>query len=159
MAEIIDIREYLAEREREDAEVTKKQYLRQYKPVLGRIESKLEEIERIDNSLYPGASIADGMPRGSRKDNASDKVDGAVDYVRRIRGKVIAELRELEALRDEISAAINSIPSQQHRQLLELRYINFYGWRKIAEKMGYSEDHIYKLHGEALKRLRIKKAA
>lgn len=159
MAEIIDIQEYRAGKESEAEDVTKKQFLKQYKHVLGRIESKLEEIERMDNGLYPGARLADGMPRGSRKSSASDRIDCAVDYVRRIRGKVIAELSELEMLRDEIAAAIASVPGQQHRQLLELRYINFYSWRKIAEKMGYSEDNVYKLHGEALRQLRIKKAA
>lgn len=157
MGKIVYLEEHRRERDTEGAcEVTKKQYLRQYKSVLGRIESKLEEIERLDNALYPGAQIISDEPRGGKRTDGSEKNDRAIDIVRRMRGRICSELRELEKLREEIVDAIKSVPSQQLRELLERRYINFQSWSKIADAMGYGEDNIYKMHSNALKQLRIR---
>ena len=154
---IVDLEEYRRARaEGEASEMTKKQYLRQYKSVLGRIESKLEEIERLDNALYPGAQIISDTPRSGKKTDGSERNDRAIDIVRRMRGRMCAELRELEKLREEIAGTINSVPSQQLRELLERRYINFQSWEQIAEAMGYGIDNIYKMHGNALKQLKIR---
>lgn len=157
MMAIVDLGKYKQAKKGEGTEeMTKKQYLRQYKSVLGRIEMKMEEIERLDNALYPGAQILSDTPRGGKKTDGSERNDRAIDIVRRMRGKMCAELRELEELRDEIVDAINSVPSQQLRELLQRRYINFQAWEKIAEAMGYGEDNVYKMHGNALKQLRIR---
>lgn len=157
MGMIVDLMEYKRARaEGEASEMTKKQYLRQYKSVMGRIEAKLEEIERLDNSLYPGAQIISDMPRSEKSGDGSEKYDRAIDIVRRMRGRMCAELRELERLREEIADAIASVPSQQLRELLERRYMNFQSWDKIAEAMDYGIDNIYKMHGNALKQLRIR---
>ena len=156
MGNVVDLEAYKRARaEGGEEEMTKKQYLRQYKSVLGRIEAKMEEIERLDNALYPGAQIISGMPRGGKKTDGSEKNDRAIDIVRRMRGKMCAELRELEKLREEIAGAIATVPSQQLRELLERRYINMQNWAQIADSMGYGVDNIYKMHGNALKQLRI----
>lgn len=156
MGKIIDLEAYRRARaEGEAEEMTKKQYLRQYKSVLGRIEAKMEEIERLDNALYPGAQIISDMPRGGKKTDGSERNDRAIDIVRRMRGKMCAELRELEKLREEIAGAIATVQSQQLRELLERRYINFQNWDQIADAMSYGLDNIYKMHGNALKQMRI----
>lgn len=157
MGMIVDLMEYKRARaEGEAGDMTKKQYLKQYKSVLGRIEAKMEEIERLDNSLYPGAQIISDMPRGGKKTDGSEKNDRAIDVVRRIRGKMCTELRELERLREEIAEAICTVPSQQLREVLERRYMNFQSWEKIADSMGYGLDNIYKMHGNALKQMKIR---
>ena len=37
--------------------------------------------------------------------------------------------------------------------ILRLRYINLLEWHEVADKVGFSEGHVYRLHGEALKRI------
>lgn len=159
MGRIINLEQYRRMRagtEEAGADVTKKQYLRQYRAVLGRIESKLEEIERIDNGLYPGAQKLSDMPRGGKRSSGAAKIEQAIDIVRRMRGQMCTELRALERLRADIETAIASVPDQRLRLLLERRYINFQGWQQIADGMGYSIDNIYKMHGSALRMLYIR---
>ena len=155
MGEIIDIRELMAGIEVED--VTKKEFLKRYKPIMGRIEAKMEQIERMENSLFPGAQILSGMPGGGQAGDGMDKTISVMDHLKKLRGQILSEVQELESVRADILAAINAIDDETMRQLLEERYINFHSWRMIARKMNYSEDNIYKLHAAALKKLRIKK--
>lgn len=155
MGEIIDIRVLMTDSEVE--EMTKKEFLKRYRAITGRIEAKMEQIERMENALYPGAQILSGMPGGGAAGDGMEKTDSLMDKLRKIRGKIISEIAELESVRNEIIAAIDAVPSEMLRELLELRYINMLGWREVANRMGYTEDNIYKLHQDALKKLRIKK--
>lgn len=155
MGEIIDIRVLMTDSEVE--EMTKKEFLKRYRAITGRIEAKMEQIERMENALYPGAQILSGMPGGGAAGDGMEKTDSLMDKLRKIRGKIASEIAELESVRNEIIAAIDAVPSEMLRELLELRYINMLGWREVANRMGYTEDNIYKLHQDALKKLRIKK--
>lgn len=111
----------------------------------------------MENALFPGAQILSGMPGGGQPGGGMEKTDIAIDKLRRMRSGILKEIRELEAVRDEIMNAINAVPDETLRQLLEERYINFHSWRQIARNMNYSEDYIYRLHQDALKKLRIRK--
>ena len=155
MGEIIDIRDLIADSEVED--MTKKEFLKRYRAIAGRIEAKMEQIERMENALYPGAQILTGMPGGGAAGDGQGKADNIMDKLRAMRGKIFAEIAELELARNEIIGAINAIQSETLKELLELRYINLLGWREVAKRMGYTEDNIYKLHQDALKQLRIKR--
>lgn len=154
MKKIIHIRELMEDREAE--EMTKKGFLKRYKPIMGRIEAKMEQIERMENALFPGARILSGTPGGGQPGGGMEKTDNAIDKLRRMRSGILKEIRELEAVRDEIINAINAVPDETLRLLLEERYINFHSWRQIARNMNYSEDYIYRLHQDALKKLRIR---
>lgn len=159
MGRIIDMEQYRRMRagtEEASADMTKKQYLRQYRATLGRIEAKLEEIERLDNGLYPGAQKISDMPRGGKRASGAERIDQAIDIVRRMRGEMCTQLRKLERQRADIEAAIASVSDPRLRLLLERRYINFQGWQQIADAMGYSVDNIYKMHGSALRMLQIR---
>ena len=46
---------------------------------------------------------------------------------------------------------IAGVKNTDYRQLLELRYIDGYAWPEVADKMHYTERHIYNLHNRALK--------
>ena len=51
------------------------------------------------------------------------------------------------ALAYEIQSAVGDGESGV---LLALRYVDGFQWMEIAEKMGYCERQIYRMHGEAL---------
>lgn len=155
MGEIIDIRDLMADREVE--EVTKKEFLKRYRAIMGRIEAKMEQIERMENALYPGAQILSGMPGGGHAGDGMDKADSVIDKLRTMQKKIFSEIAELDLARDEIIHAIDAIPSETLREVLELRYINMLSWKEVARRMDYTEDNIYKLHQDALKKLRIRK--
>lgn len=52
--------------------------------------------------------------------------------------------------KSECLRLIDLIPSATYRQVLTLRYIDYFKWEKIEEVMHYSESHIFRLHGQAL---------
>ena len=58
---------------------------------------------------------------------------------------------ELYSIKNEILTAINSVDDNTLRELLILRYVKFYKWEEIAEKMNYSKRRVYDFHGRALK--------
>lgn len=53
--------------------------------------------------------------------------------------------RKREALR-----WIQRLPDAAQRNVLIGRYINSATWEEVSEQIGYSESHLYKIHGEAL---------
>ena len=57
---------------------------------------------------------------------------------------------ELVYTKAEIMDVIKQIEDIRLQQLLVLRYIRFYEWEKIAEKMMYNYRHVLRLHGMAL---------
>ena len=53
----------------------------------------------------------------------------------------------------EIARAIQKLDNYDYQDLLINRYVLGKTWeKKIAKKMSYSEQHIHRLHGEALKK-------
>ena len=60
---------------------------------------------------------------------------------------------DIDALVDfktEAIEKIKTIPNVELQMLLELRYICFKPWDEIAEEMGFSLQHIFRLHSNAL---------
>jgi hypothetical protein len=79
------------------------------------------------------------------------------------------QLAKCQRIRREVTAAIESLPSEAERTLMKMHYIfleevrsggNVIGYRlqrfeSIAYKMDYSIDRIWHLHGEALAHLNL----
>ena len=57
---------------------------------------------------------------------------------------------ELVAVKREILITVAQVSDARFRTLLELRYISFYSWEKIAEEMSYTPRQIHRLHKKAL---------
>ena len=64
--------------------------------------------------------------------------------------KIQRRLKRLYEIKAEVIDAISSVDNPTYRQLLQLRYIEFYKWERIAEVMGYGQTQIFKLHLRAL---------
>ncbi len=62
---------------------------------------------------------------------------------------------ELITIKNEIFNAISKVDNSTLRTLLFARYINFETWEKIAADLEFSVVHIYRLHGKALKCVKI----
>ncbi len=60
----------------------------------------------------------------------------------------------IEAMR-QIRAAVAAVDDKTCRLLLEMRYLNFRTWEDISDQLNYSERHIYRIHNEALRQIKI----
>lgn len=47
-------------------------------------------------------------------------------------------------------AMIDSLPDYRQRIVLQYRYINFYSWGQIVQKLHYERRWVMRLHGQAL---------
>ena len=71
--------------------------------------------------------------------------------------KLLREKNQLFIGYTKILDRINSLSSENERDVLFYRYIKGLAWWEIAEKMGYSERHITRIHGEALAHFQMPK--
>lgn len=63
------------------------------------------------------------------------------------------KIDELYKYRLNMHRVINTVQSTIHRAVLTARYINCDTWEKIAENMDYDIRHIYRIHGQALRKI------
>lgn len=130
----------------------KKEYLgnyRQHVHRISRIEAELEEI-RIMKSK-PSAINNDGMPRGSDQRDLSDFAALLDDMER----ELLEERYQRTLSYKDIAGRIKNLKNRHEEDVLFYRYIKGLEWHEIAEKMGYTERWVYKMHGKALAHLEI----
>lgn len=131
--------------------MTAKEFLGQAWHIDRRIERRKEERDRLLARLTAGRTASlTGMPRGGGSDWTN-----AVSRVIEMEREINAEIVELCRVKSEVNAAISQVQDVRYRELLELRYRNYYSWDKIAREMNFEVRHIYRLHGEALLCVRV----
>ena len=125
-----------------------KEYLRSYRSHVRRIHRINAEIAELrEMKLHPSMKPDDGMPHGSGDQGDLSGYAAELD-------EMIRELIHERYLRiktyQAIARQIKRMKSRNESDVLFYRYIKGLDWWEIAEKMGYSERWIYKLHGKAL---------
>lgn len=131
----------------------KKEYLKTYRGMVLREKSLKEDIQELRaNEMFPSAVKYTDMPKGG---NRSGDLS---DYAAKISEK-IEKLKEQYFLtivrKMEIKEKIRRVNDAELQEILELRYIHFYSWEKIATERGYTYRHVLRLHGEALKKFKM----
>lgn len=132
----------------------KKRYLRGYRrhsAKIKRIESELEEIRGM--KLYPSIK-ADGMPHGS---GGVGDLSGWAAKLREKEDALYNEGIEQVKTYKDIEYRISQLEDEDERDVLFYRYIKGMEFWDIANVMGFSERQIYRLHGNALVHVSIKK--
>lgn len=131
--------------------MTPKQWLSQYKRINARMESKLEEIERL-RALAERCTAAYGehVPGGT---SDPDRRATIVARIVEMQSQLEAESAELLETQKAIQDAIRNVGDDRMQLLLEMRYIRGESWVKISRALNYEERNTYYLHGAALKRI------
>ena len=66
-----------------------------------------------------------------------------------------SDIDELVTVGENIRRAINGIDDERMRLILTMRYINGYSWEKIAETLHYEKRQVFRLHGNALQKIKM----
>lgn len=131
----------------------KKEYLRGYQTHvrrIRRIEAELEELRAMKISV---STACYGMPHGSGQSDLS----GYAAELDELERKLIRErYLRVKAYKDIVSR-VKALKSENEMDVLFYRYIAGYDWWQVAEKLGYSERWILKLHGTALAHFKLPK--
>lgn len=129
--------------------MTAKEYLSQIRKAEIMIRIRAEELQKLkENTAYISAIRYDKVrvqtsPGGSGISKAvEESVSLQLDIEKRI--------RKLTKKRHEIINQIEQMKNPNHVEVLKLRYIDGERFEAIACSMGYSYDHIIRMHGEAL---------
>lgn len=132
--------------------MTPKQYLSQARYIDKRIEARVAERDRLLDSVTAARSPQlTGMPRGGAHD-WTDTVDKAADLT----AAIDRDIKRLIQLKWQIWEAIDAVEDVRYRTVLELYYRAGMNWEQVAEVMHYDLRYVYKLHGKALLRVKMK---
>ena len=134
-----------------------KEYLSQAMYIDQRIESKLEQIMKLRESATKATATLSDMPRPDSPNVQSmeETIVKIVDLEREIN-------RDIDALVDlkaEARKVISKLDNPEQQLILEMRYLCYKSWAEIAEDLSFSESNVYKIHGEALKRIVLPETA
>lgn len=128
--------------------MTAKEELWQVRRAANRVRRREEEIAMLESLIEGSAVKVDGLPKGS---SGGDKLAVQVGRLVELKGFLACEIETFLDEREKALAVIGGIRNESMRDVLVYRYIVGLGWPEVAEKMHYSVDHVYRLHGWALK--------
>ena len=133
--------------------MTAKEYLSQAFHIDQRISSKLSQVMRLREAATNCTATLSDMPRpdSPSRQQMTDTICKIVDLEREIN----EDIDRLVDLKAEARRAINAVSDPDQQLILELRYLCYKPWSEIMEELGYSEPTIYRLHGEALKKILV----
>lgn len=133
--------------------MTAKEYLSQAFHIDQRISSKLSQVMRLREAATSCTATLTDMPRpdSPSRQQMADTICKIVDLEREIN----EDIDRLVDLKAEARRAINAVSDPDQQLILELRYLCYKPWNEIMEELGYSEPTIYRLHGEALKKILV----
>ena len=100
-----------------------------------------------------------GLDYSQTKIQTSGSCDAAfvntVNELADIKEKINAKLMELKELRNSIWKAIYTLDNTEERLVCLYRYLKYYDWKTVADKMHLSTRQVQRIHGFALNNIKI----
>lgn len=133
--------------------MTKKQFLSQAFYIDNQINTTREEIQRLRDMLQDITShLKDDCVQQSKK---ADKVGEIVASIVDLEEEYLADVENLLITKKVIHETIATVERTDLRLLLEMRYIHFHKWERIACDLNYGWRHVHKLHALALEKMAL----
>ncbi len=130
-----------------------KQFLRQAYKLNELIESDKEELENL-RSL--SESISGDMTQERVQTSASsDKIVNIIAKIVDLENEIHDEIEQLIALKKQIRDVINKLENINEKLVLKYRYLMFFQWEEICDKMHYSPRQIHRFHDSALENIEV----
>lgn len=112
------------------------------------IKSDEEEIEQL-RSL--ATSISGNMTQERVQSSTSnDKITGIVSKIIDLEKEIQDEIKRLIDLRKEVRDVINQVEDVNERLFLRYRYILFYQWKEISDKLDCSQTQVQRIKEKAI---------
>ena len=128
--------------------MTAKEYLQQIKMLDAKAKNSRDRAESIRESIQrvKAVSYSDTKTRTAQ----GERTAGKLGRLEELESQAVKDVIELEEKKAEMAEKINALSNPLHVRLLYLRYVKLMDWEEIAEEMGFTERHIYRMHGNAL---------
>ena len=130
-----------------------KEYLSQVMYIDQRINSKLEQVMTLREAATKATATLTDMPR-SDSPNLRSMEDTIVKIID-LENEINRDIDQLVDLKAEARRLINHVKEPEQQLVLELRYLCYKSWNENMVELGCSEPTVYRLHGEALKKIAV----
>ncbi len=130
-----------------------KQFLRQAYKLNELIESDKEELENL-RSLSESIS-GDMTQERVQTSTTSDKIVNIIARIVDLENEIHDEIEKLIALKKQIRDVINKLENVNEKLVLKYRYLMFFQWEEICDKMHYSARQIHRFHDSALENIEV----
>ncbi len=129
--------------------MTAKEYMKQAKILLRRIDRKQKEADALRQKLSaPQSPDFSDMPKTVSP--AQNEIEIGVAKIISLEEEVSSFREELDSMVAKVINNISKLDNSDMRDLLTKRYVEFKDWKVIFSEMGYSKSSAYRLHQEAL---------
>ena len=128
-----------------------KDYLNQAHRLDQRINSKLEQIASLHDLATKATVTYSDMPSNPNK--GKSRIEECIMKIMELEEEINRDIDRLVDLKTDITHLIKKLDSHEYQILLEQRYLCFKSWEQISVDLGYSIQHTFRLHDEALKEL------
>lgn len=132
--------------------MTAKEYLQQAYQIHRSIQARKQQVARLRELAEQVTSAATATRVSGTP--ARSKIESAVCRIADLQSLIQRDICRLAEKYEEIQRVIEKVEEGPHRDLLIHRYLNFYTWEEIAEKMNYSYKWVHVLHGKALEKVK-----
>ena len=130
----------------------KKEYLRGYEKAVRQIKrSELKIHEMRLNMMFPTVAN-DGMPRIPSQNDLSSYMALLDEEEKRYAEYKYERMKKCK----EITSRIEEMNDEDEKDILIYRYIKLMKWGDIAVKIGFSRQHMSKIHLRALKNFKMR---
>lgn len=128
-----------------------KEYLSQAMHIDQRINSKLEQVMKLRETATKATATLSDMPRPDSPNLQS--MENTICKIVDLEREINADIDRLVDLKAEARQVISELKDPDQQLILELRYLCYWPWTDIMEELGISETSVYRIHGEALKKV------
>lgn len=125
-----------------------KNELNEYRENIRYIEEKLNDTEEIRSKVEKVTTILSPTKTNTSRESP-DKFADAISRLEDLKIDCSKKMEELLIKKFIIDEKIERV-GQPYKNVLFYRYTRGKSWRSVADELGYKEDYIYDLHGEAL---------
>lgn len=132
-----------------------KEYLSQAYRLDQRINSKLEQVQSLNELATKVNTTLTGMPKNPNR--ATSTMADVVTKIIDLQQEINSDIDRLVDLKRELVTVIKTVENAECQTLLELRYLCFKTWEQIAVDMNYTVRNIHLLHKEALQSMVVSK--
>ena len=112
------------------------------------INSLIREHESVKSTLLKATDYSNEPVATTKRNTSEDKLIKLADKSSEIDSKV----DELVDFKIKMGDHINQLEDERHRVILREHYINGLSFLEISKNLGYTERHLYRIHGDALQK-------
>lgn len=130
----------------------KKEYLRGYQRAKKRERLIMEQIQQLRmDKMFPCIQY-DGMPHVNNNSDLSEYMEKLDELMEKLGKEKLESVKKYTEIQERIKASTEG----DEREVLERHYLMGKTWDKIIDEMGYSRTSVFRIHGLALKKFKIK---